>query len=79
MSIVCKFGGTSLACAENVRRCAEIVQSDARRRFVVASAPGKKHKTDTKVTDLLIHCYKSRGDENAFNGYFDRLFNGFIV
>lgn len=77
MSIVCKFGGTSLACAENVRRCAEIVQSDARRRFVVASAPGKKHKTDTKVTDLLIHCYKSREDESAFNGYFEGIKTAF--
>ena len=55
MSIVCKFGGTSLASADNVRRCAEIVKSDSRRRYVVASAPGKKTPESKKVTDLLLN------------------------
>lgn len=73
MSIVCKFGGTSLASAENVRRCAEIVKSDERRRFVVASAPGKKEKTDKKVTDLLLACHKNRFHESAFNENFSLI------
>lgn len=71
MSIVCKFGGTSLASAESVRRVGEIVKADERRRFVVASAPGKKNKTDRKVTDLLIGCYASSGNEDAFNECFE--------
>jgi aspartate kinase len=71
MSIVCKFGGTSLASAESVRRVGEIVKADDRRRFVVASAPGKKNKTDKKVTDLLIGCYASSGNEDAFNECFE--------
>ena len=66
MSIVCKFGGTSLACAENVARCAEIVKSDKRRRFVVASAPGKRTGADKKVTDLLYACHKNRFNEAEF-------------
>lgn len=51
---VCKFGGTSVASAEQVKKVANIVQSDSERRFVVVSAPGKRDADDIKVTDLLI-------------------------
>ncbi|WP_010286026.1 aspartate kinase [Kurthia massiliensis] len=51
---VCKFGGTSVASAEQVKKVANIVQSDSERRCVVVSAPGKRHADDIKVTDLLI-------------------------
>ena len=73
MSIVCKFGGTSLASAENVRRCAEIIKADERRRYVVASAPGKKHAADKKVTDLLIGCYANLDNEEGFNACFEGI------
>ena len=52
-----KFGGTSLADAEHFRRCAAIVQADARRRYVVVSAPGKRFGADVKITDLLYACF----------------------
>jgi len=51
---VCKFGGTSMADAGQIRKVCDIVLSDPERRLVVVSAPGKRSKTDTKVTDLLI-------------------------
>jgi aspartate kinase len=51
--ITCKFGGTSLADASNIRIMESIVKSDPGRRFVVPSAPGKRFDTDKKVTDLL--------------------------
>lgn len=73
MLTTCKFGGTSLACSENIRRCCDIVRSDESRRFVVVSAPGKKDKTSTKVTDLLLSCYKNRFDEEVFNGLFSQI------
>ena len=66
----CKFGGTSLACAENVKRCISIVQADDTRRFVVASAPGKRNKTAKKVTDLLAECHAKRFDKQAFDECF---------
>ena len=56
-TIVVKFGGSSLADAEHFRKVADIVKADPRRRFVVASAPGKRGDGDTKVTDLLYRCY----------------------
>ncbi len=52
--IVCKFGGTSLADAVQIRKVASIVRADARRRFVVVSAPGKRSPGDQKITDLLL-------------------------
>ncbi|MBQ0140505.1 MAG: aspartate kinase [Kurthia sp.] len=51
---VCKFGGTSVASAEQIKKVAKIIQSDASRRIVVVSAPGKRTSDDIKVTDLLI-------------------------
>ncbi|WP_025844119.1 aspartate kinase [Brevibacillus agri] len=51
---VAKFGGTSLANAEQIKKVCSIVLADRKRRIVVVSAPGKRHKDDTKVTDLLI-------------------------
>ncbi|MDI9498113.1 MAG: aspartate kinase [Bacillota bacterium] len=52
--IVCKFGGSSLASADQIRKVCDIVLQDRRRHIVVASAPGKRHDSDIKVTDLLI-------------------------
>lgn len=54
---VVKFGGSSLASAEQLRKSADIIKSEASRRFVVPSAPGKRFPKDTKVTDLLLSCY----------------------
>jgi aspartate kinase len=51
---VVKFGGTSVANAEQISKIVKIVTADADRRIVVVSAPGKRNKADTKVTDLLI-------------------------
>ena len=51
---VCKFGGSSLADAKQLGKVMDIVLSDPARRIVVVSAPGKRNKEDTKVTDLLI-------------------------
>ena len=51
---VAKFGGSSLANASQIKKVVDIILSDKDRRIVVVSAPGKRVKEDTKVTDLLI-------------------------
>ena len=56
-ALVCKFGGTSLADADQMQKVKAIVLSDPGRRFVVASAPGKSNPGDTKITDLLYLCH----------------------
>lgn len=57
MKKVVKFGGSSLASAEQFKKVGDIIRSDAERQYVVPSAPGKRHSADTKVTDLLYACY----------------------
>lgn len=56
--IACKFGGSSLADAQQMQKVAQIVRSDVRRRFIVPSAPGKRSDDDTKITDLLYLCHE---------------------
>lgn len=51
---VVKFGGSSLASASQLQKVLNIIKEDSDRRIVVVSAPGKRHKDDSKVTDLLI-------------------------
>ena len=50
---VTKFGGSSLASAQQILKMQEIVEADEARKFVVPSAPGKRFSDDIKVTDLL--------------------------
>ena len=65
---VVKFGGSSLANAQQIEKVVSIVQSDAARRVVVVSAPGKRFSDDIKVTDLLIQIAETifaQGDAQA--------------
>ncbi len=54
---VCKFGGTALSDAQNVKKVIKIIKSDKARRFVVVSAMGKAYVKDRKVTDVLCDCF----------------------
>ena len=63
MSKVVKFGGSSLADANQFRKVADIIRSDKERRYVVPSAPGKRFKDDIKVTDMLYACYDAVTNE----------------
>lgn len=55
---VAKFGGSSLADATQFKKVADIIHADKARRYVVPSAPGKRHKEDVKITDMLYACYE---------------------
>jgi aspartate kinase len=54
---VAKFGGTSLADAEQILKVKKIVQSDPDRRYIIPSAPGRRSPDDHKITDLLYLCH----------------------
>jgi len=57
MKKVVKFGGSSLASAEQFKKVGDIIRAEKSRRYVVPSAPGKRFSEDTKVTDMLYQCY----------------------
>ncbi len=70
---VVKFGGSSLADANQFRRVAAIVKADPSRRYVVASAPGKRFKDDVKVTDMLYHCYELVRQGKDIGEYYSKI------
>ena len=80
---VVKFGGSSLASAEQFAKVGDIIRADKHRRFVVPSAPGKRNSKDTKVTDMLYACYAlAEADEDfrvplmKIKDRYDSIING---
>ena len=57
MNKAVKFGGSSLACAEQFKKVGNIIRAEESRRYVIPSAPGKRFSDDVKVTDMLYKCY----------------------
>lgn len=69
--IVAKFGGSSLADSKQFIKVKDIIFSDERRKFIIPSAPGKRHSKDHKITDLLYMC-----QQLATHGLnFDEVYN----
>jgi aspartate kinase len=70
---VVKFGGSSLATAEQFRKVGEIIRSEETRRYIVPSAPGKRYGGDTKVTDLLYRCNELASKDQSFEKEFHEI------
>ena len=78
---VVKFGGSSLADAEHFKQVARIIKADPSRRYVVPSAPGKRFKEDTKMTDMLYTCYEMIRNNENIDEYYEKIaerYNGII-
>ena len=80
---VVKFGGSSLASAEQFAKVGDIIRADKSRKYVVPSAPGKRNSKDTKVTDMLYACYElaEKGEDfriplNKIKDRYDSIING---
>lgn len=73
MKKVVKFGGSSLASAEQFRKVGDIIREDSARRYVVPSAPGKRFSKDTKVTDMLYDCYEVAVAGKDFSDKLDNI------
>lgn len=79
MSIkVAKFGGSSLADAEQFRKVRAIMEADRKRRYVVPSAPGKRYPHDHKITDLLYQCYDHAQRRLPFGDVFTLIAGRFL-
>ena len=68
-----KFGGSSLASAAQFQKVAEIIKADDSRRYVVASAPGKRFADDIKVTDMLYECFKAARKKQDIEPIFAKI------
>ncbi|EFR44411.1 aspartate kinase, partial [Streptococcus pseudoporcinus] len=74
---VTKFGGSSLANAEQLKKVLNIVKTDANRKFIVVSAPGKEHSDDQKLTDILIAYHDAYVTGAPLNDIQDSIINRF--
>ena len=72
---VLKFGGSSLADANQFKKVAEIIKAEPERRYVVASAPGKRDNNDTKITDMLLDCFEHSYDKEYTDMSFSAIEN----
>ena len=70
---VCKFGGSSLADASQIDKVRQIVADDPQRRYIIPSAPGKRHDDDHKITDLLYLCHEHARQGLPFDDVFERV------
>lgn len=75
---VLKFGGTSMSDANSIRKVAEIIKADNSNKIIVVSAPGKRNKTDIKVTDLLYSCFKEVEDSGNCKDSFSLIRKRFL-
>lgn len=71
-TVVCKFGGTSMADQSSTEQVADIVKSDPARRFIVVSAPGRT-QGGKKVTDLLMECDKEISETGRCDKTFPQI------
>ena len=70
---VVKFGGSSLADTAHFRQVASIIKADPARRYVVASAPGKRFSGDEKVTDMLYRCYEMVRNHEDITEFYNKI------
>ena len=68
---VCKFGGSSVADADQFRKVKAIVEADPTRRYIVPSAPGTRSDGDKKITDLLYLCHANATQDVPFDEAFN--------
>ena len=66
-----------MASAASIRKVAEIINSDAERRYVVVSAPGKRDANDIKITDSLYASYAMKNAEDSYQ-LFDAVVNRYV-
>ncbi|QEK11370.1 aspartate kinase [Crassaminicella thermophila] len=75
---VAKFGGSSVADAKQFQKVRDIIQADSKRRYIVPSAPGKRHAEDYKITDLLYLCHEHVQHSVPFDQMFDMICDRYL-
>lgn len=74
---VAKFGGSSLADENQFKKVANIIMDDDKRKFIVVSAPGKRHNQDFKITDLLIQLAEAYMNGEKYKSYYITIVDRF--
>ncbi|WP_252246732.1 MULTISPECIES: aspartate kinase [unclassified Clostridium] len=77
-TIITKFGGSSLADAEQFKKVKNIITSNKSRKFVIPSAPGKRNSKDSKITDLLYLCHAHINTGISLDDVFNHINDRYI-
>lgn len=75
---IAKFGGSSVADADQFRKVKRIIESDPTRQVVVVSAAGKSVQQPIKVTDMLIQLEQLIQSGIDYQPLFDQISQRFI-
>ncbi|WP_371818603.1 aspartate kinase [Sedimentibacter sp. zth1] len=78
---VAKFGGTSLADANQFKKVYDIIKHDTLIKYVIASAPGSINNKNNKITDLLYLCYENKKNNTSYKEIFaqiSEIFNNIV-
>ena len=70
---VCKFGGSSVASADQIRKVKAILDGDSERTIAVVSAPGKRNSSDEKITDMLYGCASLVDEGKSCSSLFSKI------
>lgn len=76
---VAKFGGSSVADALQIEKTRKIIENDGDIRYVVVSAPGKRFKEDSKITDLLYLCKTHIEHKIPYQQIFQVIYDRFMA
>ena len=76
--IVAKFGGSSVASANQFKKVKDIIASDDRRQIVVSSAMGRRFSDDNKITDLLYLTHAHLKYSVSFDNVFKLIKSRFV-
>lgn len=76
--IVAKFGGSSLSDSSQFKKVKSIVNENENRRYIIPSAPGKRSRTDHKITDILYLCHEHVKKSIAFDDIFKLIEDRYI-
>ena len=68
-----------MADADHFKQVASIIKADPSRRYVVASAPGKRSGDDEKVTDMLYNCYNMIKNREDISDYYQKIVKKIIM
>ncbi|MEW9674583.1 aspartate kinase [Lentibacillus sp. L22] len=75
---VAKFGGSSVASANQIKKVGAIIKQDPARKFIVVSAPGKRYKDDIKITDTLIKISENDDQDRPYEDLLDLVNDRFL-
>lgn len=60
-----------MANGNTISRVVDVINQDSQRRYIVVSAPGKRDKSDVKVTDALYACFAERTEKGNCDESFE--------